>query len=115
MYYQGDYESTIEWKNTDVYRRLQMIFYPKVKLTELVSFVNSISDINPELRMSREEKRSGHELIKWFSDHWDEIEPYFPTNDNNDNDNYFDEFFPDDYEDDYMNLNDFFLMMMMTT
>ena len=78
MFAQNNYTSTFGWKNTQTFQRLQRIFSPKVRIEELVSFVNNVTLLNPNIKLNRDEKRSGSFLIQWFEKNWDYIEPYFP-------------------------------------
>lgn len=83
MFAQDHFVSTLDWKNTPTFQRLRQIFYPKYDLKTLVSFVNNVTTIDENIRLNRDEKRSGPLLIQWFRNNWDRIEPYFPNNEHN--------------------------------
>lgn len=91
MFPQDHYVSNLEWKNTPTFQMLQSIFYPKVGLKFLISFVNNVTSIDENIKLNRDEKRSGFLLVQWFRDNWDRIRPYFPNNEYDGNEEYLNE------------------------
>ena len=62
------------WKKSPVWRHLSYYYGPKVKQEELVSIADLICE-KVNLKLDRDARRRKIVMIKWFEEHWQQIQP----------------------------------------